>query len=91
MASYVITYDLTKPNRNYSGLYTAIKGISGTWAHVAESSWIVVGNNLTTVGIRDELMKAIDNNDKLVVCKLTGEGAWIGLSKEQSTWLKSNL
>ena len=47
MASYIITYDLSKPVRDYPGLYKGIKGISGVWAHISESSWLVVGENLT--------------------------------------------
>lgn len=91
MASYLISYDLSQPGRNYSGLYDAIKEISGTWAHVAESAWIVVANDQTTATIRDSLTDVMDNNDKLIVCKLTGEGAWYGLSKRQTDWLKKNL
>lgn len=91
MASYLITYDLSKPDRNYSGLYDAIKAISGSWAHIAESSWVVVANNQTTANIRDSLKSVMDSNDKLIVCKLTGEGAWYGLSKRQTEWLKTNL
>ena len=70
MASYLITYDLTKPDRNYSGLFSAIKGISGSWAHVSESSWIVVVNNQSSATIRDNLRKVLDSNDKVIVCKL---------------------
>ena len=33
----------------------------------------------------------MDSNDKLIVCKLMGEGAWYGLSKRQTEWLKTNL
>ena len=91
MASYIITYDLKKPDRNYSGLYEAIKAISGKWAHIAESSWIVETRDETAVSIRDTLKGAMDGNDKLLVCKLLGEGAWFGLSKRQTDWLKKNL
>ena len=91
MASYLITYDLSKPERNYSGLFSAIKAVSGTWAHVSESSWIVVANNQSSTKIRDNLNKVLDRNDKVLVCKLTGEAAWYGLSSQQTTWLKSNL
>ena len=91
MASYLITYDLSKPDRNYAGLYDAIKAISGNWAHISESSWVIVANNQTTVNIRDRLRNVMDNNDKLFVCKLTGEGAWYGVSTSQTEWLKKNL
>ena len=41
MASYIISYDLRKPERNYEALYEAIKAY-GTWAHINESLWAVV-------------------------------------------------
>lgn len=91
MASYLITYDLSQPGRNYSGLYDAIKAISGTWAHIAESAWVVVADNQTTASIRNSLTNVMDNNDKLIVCKLAGEGAWYGLSQRQTEWLKTHL
>ncbi len=91
LASYLITYDLSKPDRNYAGLYDAIKVISGSWAHIAESSWIVVANDQTSVAIRDRLKSVMDSNDKLIVCKLTGQVAWFGLSQTQTDWLKENL
>lgn len=91
MSSYIITYDLRQTGRNYAGLYESIKGISGTWAHITESSWLVVADNLSSVAIRDSLGKALDNNYKLFVAKLSGEAAWRGLSKSQTDWIKSNL
>ena len=91
MASYIVTYDLSKPVRDYPGLYRKIKDISGIWAHISESSWLVVGNNLTSTSIREILSPSIDSNDKLFIARLTGEAAWMGLSQEQSEWIKANL
>ena len=91
MASYMITYDLSQPGRNYPKLYDTIKEISGTWAHVAESAWIVETKKESSTSIRDKVKSSMDNNDKIIVCKLTGEGAWYGLTKNQSAWLKTNL
>ena len=91
MASYIITYDLSKPGRNYTGLYDKFKAISGTWAHIAESSWFVAGDNLESEKIVDTLSPAIDNNDKLFVGKMDGKGAWTGLTDKQTAWLKKNL
>ena len=91
MASYMITYDLSQPGRNYPKLHETIKDISGIWAHITESTWIVESKNETSKDIRDKVRRAIDNNDKLVVCKLTGEGAWYGITTNQTNWLKKNL
>ncbi len=91
MPSYIITYDLSKPGRDYPSLYNNIKGITGTWAHISESSWLVVGEKLTCVDIRDKLSPSIDSNDKIFVAKLTGEAAWIGLNQKATEWIKSNF
>ena len=48
MSRYIITYDLSKPGRNYDDLYQRIKSY-GTWAKIAESSWAIVTDQ-TTVG-----------------------------------------
>ena len=91
MASYMVTYDLGQPNRDYEKLKERIKGISGTWAFITESSYIVVSNQKNSVQIRDDLAQAIDDDDMLFVAKLSGEGAWKNLSDEKTKWLKAHL
>lgn len=85
----MISYDLIAPNRNYDKLYDGIKNY-GTWARINESLWIIKSDD-TSTQIRDNLKSFIDENDKLIVAKLSGEGAWFNLSDEISKWLKSNL
>jgi type IV secretory pathway VirJ component len=41
--------------------------------------------------IRDTLKPKIDENDKLLVVRLSGEGAWAGFDNDCSSWLKNNL
>lgn len=41
--------------------------------------------------IRDFLKKHIDNDDKLFVCKINGEAAWLNLNKDVSDWLKKSI
>ena len=89
MDSYLITYDLCKPGQNYEKLYEAIKK-HGKWCHCLESIWIVKSQN-SAAAIRDALLSYIDNNDKILVVKLNGEGAWKGITDECSKWLKENL
>ena len=91
MASYIITYDLAKPDRNYPKLIEGIKKLTGTWARPVQSTWIVAGNEITCVYVRDTLRQLIDANDKLFVARLTGESAWTGLGGDESAWLKNNL
>ena len=90
MATYLIGYDLTaKEEGAYENLETAIKGI-GTWWHHLDSTWIVV-TDLSAVEIRDKLKPHVKNNDKILVVKSGGEGAWYGFNDQGSKWLKDHL
>ena len=91
MAAYMVTYDLSEPGREYSRLHERIKAISGTWASITESSWIVVSTAKSAAGIRDDLIQAIDSDDSLFVAELTGATAWKGLPAQRTDWLKENL
>lgn len=91
MASYIVTYDLRQPKRDYEKLKQRIKGISGTWAFITESFYIVVSSQMNSKQIRDDLAQAIDDDDMLFVAKLSGEGAWRKLSDEKTNWLKAHL
>ncbi len=89
MPAYWIGYKLEAKGQNYDGLYSAIKDIGGWWRHTT-SSWIVTSNSKAT-DIRDTLKEHIDENDTLIVAKLSGEAAWANIGKNGSEWLKSNL
>jgi hypothetical protein len=90
MNSYMIGYDLNKPEQNYINLITTIKESFDNWWHYLDSTWIVT-TTLNTVEIRDLLQPHVDNDDELLVVKLTGEGAWAGFNQKASEWLKTNL
>ena len=87
MSSFLISYDLIS-DKDYSKLYEAIRNY-GSFAHVLESVWIIKSSN-SSKDIRDNLRSYIDNNDKLFVAKLSGESAWLNLSKEVSDWIHQN-
>ena len=89
MASVLITYDLITPGKKYTDLHDSIKTL-GSWWHCVDSTWIIK-SDFSLVQIRDELKKHVDSNDKLVVLALSGAGAWIGLDKNCSEWLATNL
>lgn len=89
MASYIITYDLKKPGRNYGALYERIKEY-GTWAHITESSWAVVSSK-GAADIRDRLTEVIDSNDELFVAAVSTPAAWFNLGEKMTDWLKKNL
>jgi hypothetical protein len=90
VATYLIGYDLNRPGQSYPELLEAIKGLTDTWWHHLDSTWIIKHDGPATV-IRDILRPHIDANDELLVVKLTGEGAWAGFKEQGSAWLKNNL
>lgn len=87
--TFVITYDLRKPGRDYSSLYSAIKKC-GIWCHPVESTWFIHTDE-TAVAIRDRLHATMDANDKVIVAKASAPGAWQGLPADASDWLKQYL
>jgi hypothetical protein len=90
MTTYLVGYDLNKPNQDYAELIEAIKAISGgTWWHNLDSTWIF-RSELSALEIRNALTPHIDRNDELLVVALTGEGAW-RLSPRGSDWLLKYL
>ena len=89
MSTFIITYDLRAPGRNYNNLYERIKSYSNL-AHITESSWVIKTESNSSE-VRDYLSGALDDNDDIFVGTLTSPAAWIGLSKRLSDWLKQHL
>ncbi len=89
MNSYLITYDLMSPGQDYSSLHESIEKYNNYWKCL-ESVWIIK-SDMSAKEIRNELAKHVDQNDKLLVAKLSGEAAWRGFSDKCSKWLKDNL
>jgi len=86
---FIVTYDLTRPSRNYENLLRRIKSYN-YWAKLAESSYLIHTES-THVQIRDYLSKALDSNDKLYVGVVNAPAAWVGLPKEVETWIHEHL
>lgn len=89
MKTYLIGYDLNKTGQDYETLIEQIKKL-GIWWHHLDSTWIIK-SDLTAAQIRDILESYVDNNDELLVAKLSGEAAWKGFNEKGSKWLKDNL
>ena len=87
MKCYIISYDLRK-KRNYESLYRAIQSYSQC-KQIAESTWAVVTTN-SAVEIRDNLLRVMDNDDRLFVVRSGVEAAWQN-SMCKNKWLKENL
>ncbi len=89
MATFMVTYDLIRPGKDYSKLYDAIKSL-GSWWHYLDSTWFFVSSS-SAKEIRDELLRHVDGNDKILVLRSGKEAAWSGISNKGSDWLKNNL
>lgn len=87
--TYIISYDLNSPGKNYEKVLTALKA-TGAWARLGGSAYIVI-SMLSAAQIRDSIMKVMDNNDQLFVGVVNAPAAWFGLGDEVSNWLKNNL
>ena len=86
--SKIITYDLCNAGKNYDDLYKYIQNFS-KWAHITESTWFVSSAKSCST-IRDEIMKIVDNDDRIFVGELTGNAAWHNTICK-SDFLKENL
>lgn len=89
MPAFVVSYDLIRQGQNYTCLIDRLKGYGTHW-HMQQSVWIVVTNQ-TSSQIRDHLMPCLDSNDKLFVCQLHRDGAWVGYTDAVSQWLNHHL
>lgn len=83
MPVFVVTYDLNKAGKNYSGLLEAIRRYDH--CHALKSAFFVSSTS-TAERIRDNLIQHIDRDDALYVMKL--QGSWGANRKMPCTdWL----
>lgn len=89
MNVYSITYDLHTPGQKYQCLKVKLEAYGYYW-HAQQSVWLIKTND-SAASIRDNLKACLDNNDKIIVARLSREAAWAGYSKEVIDWLKGAL
>lgn len=87
MNCYIISYEL-KGTRDYTALYEAIKSY-GTWAHITESTWAVVTDQ-TWIQVRDNLIRYLEQSDRIFVVKSGSAAAWNNVLCKHE-WLKEHL
>jgi len=86
--AYAINYDLSAPNRDYAGLYEAIKSYSGWW-HYLESTWLIATES-TPSQIWEKFRPHIDKNDSLLIIEVRDNtSGW--LQKEAWEWIHKNV
>lgn len=90
MKVYAICYDLNNPGQDYQPLYDAIKEISDdAWWCYLDSTWLICTNK-SAEQISDVLRANIDDNDSLLVIRVSEESAgW--LPKDAWDWLRKYL
>lgn len=90
MKTYLISYDLHNPGRDYTPLHDAIKALADGWWHHLESVWLI--NTSKNAGaIRDTLKQKLDANDELFVISLGGNWATYNIPDAGNKWLHENL
>lgn len=89
MKTYIVGYDLNKPGQHYTDLIKTLEGFGTYWHHL-DSTWIIK-SDLTTIQIRDKLQPLIDSNDELLVVRLQGDWATLGINESGNKWLHNNM
>jgi len=88
MAVYCVSYDLNKSGQNYNDLYEELKS-SSSWWHYLDSTWLV-STSESASQLSDRLKKHMDDNDNLLVIKVTRDYAgW--LSQKAWDWIKQHV
>lgn len=89
MATYIVSYDLRAPDKDYEKLTEYLKSQSAWW-HYLGSTWVIV-SDLTAVQLRNEIRAHCDANDRILVISAGGTAAWDGFPTKANEWLKKKL
>lgn len=88
--TFIVCYDLKGEHKDYARLIETIDGLSGVRAKVLESTWII-NHPGPAAAIRDEIVKVMDKDDKLLVFEIAINGADYNLGNTVSGFLKMAL
>lgn len=87
MTSYVVSYDLKQPGRDYEPLWTELKRLDGH--RTLESLWLVAVTN-TATELKDHISKFVDANDAIWVLELTKNYNFQNAKTGTNAWISSN-
>ncbi|WP_020208906.1 hypothetical protein [Gilvimarinus chinensis] len=88
MSVHCVSYDLNKPGQDYTALYEELKKSPGYW-HYLDSTWLI-STSETATELFQRIKPHIDNNDTVLVIKVTNEySGW--LPEKAWGWLKEHL
>lgn len=88
MPSYIVTYELKQPRREYVDFINAIKSYED-WAQILDSTWAIV-TDASAVEVRDHLWDLVDPDDGLFVIESGRDAAWQDVRCENQ-WLTDHL
>ncbi|WP_206495098.1 hypothetical protein [Microbacterium sp. KRD174] len=90
MATYLISYDLVGPNRDYEAVKDHIRSTYGTRAKPLESVWLVKTDK-SAAEIRDALKEHVDSNDKILVVALAKGWGTKNIAKVTADWMRKHI
>jgi len=76
MALYLVSYDLDKPGQDYADLIKRLEEFKAV--RILYSEWFL-SHTATATQLRDDLLRFMDNNDRILVCELKNSAAWRNL------------
>jgi hypothetical protein len=86
----LISYDLYKPDRDYTDLFARIKSLGAEWAHLKLTLWFVK-SNMDAATARDRVWDIMQPQDKLIVINASANAAaWYGLDATASEYLRTH-
>ena len=87
---FIISYDLNSIDKDYNGLYQAIKDLApNAWKHPLESLWCIsVDGNYTANMIFEKIKQAIDSDDRLFIVDITKADRQGWLARDFWSWIK---
>lgn len=87
LSIYAVTYDLHKPEKDYSKLTSQLKSYS-SYSHRFDSFWII-DTSKDIRKINEELKETIDGNDMLLITQLQNNWAGVNLFETTVDWLNN--
>ena len=86
MANFAITYDLIK-RKDYQTLWDELERLG---AHKALNSFYLLSIDNSAQVVKDHLAQYIDDDDKLMVVKFTGNPAFTKAHAGTNKWIEEN-
>jgi hypothetical protein len=84
MRTFLISYDLSRPERTKHAMATAIMSLATAWARPLEHTWYVRGETSETE-IEQRLATLLDDDDGLIVQMVSEAGV---LTNTQLRWFR---